>query len=385
MPGAAEAPKGAPGATPEKVTQADLQPNAPDRYTVVKGDTLWGIAGKFLKDPWKWPQIWNMNRDEIKDPHWIYPGDVIVLDRSGTSPTLHMGSAGEGPGAAEANVVKLEPRVRTEPLRGAIPTIPASVLGPFLTRPLVVDAGALDLAPTILANPDERVVVGGGDTTYADRIGPGDPINWQVYRQGVPLHDPETGELLGYEAKYVADARVRRYGDRETATTLDIIKSDQEVNRGDRLAPAREAGFANFIPHAPTKPIRATIMSVDGGVGEIGQFQIVTINRGARDGIEVGDVLATMRLGEPIDAYRRTTYRGWMIGLPNMSPNPVVPDPPGHSTTNEKAADSSRGNVRLPDERTGLLLVFRVFEKLSYGIIMRASRPIYVGDVAQTP
>jgi hypothetical protein len=383
MPGAAEAPKGAPSAATDKVTQDDLQPNAPDRYTVVKGDTLWGIAGKFLKDPWKWPQIWNMNRDQIKDPHWIYPGDVIVLDRSGTNPTLHMGAGGEGPQAAEANVVKLDPRVRTEPLRSAIPTIPASTLGPFLTRPLVVDAGALDAAPTVLANPDERVVVGTGDTTYADRIGPGDPINWQVYRPGVALHDPETGELLGYEAKYVADARVRRYGDRATATTLDIVKSDQEVNRGDRLAPAREAGFVNFIPHAPGKPIHGVIMSVDGGVGEIGQFQIVTLNRGARDGIEVGDVLASMRLGEPIDAYRRTTFKGWK--LPSMTPSYVVPDPPGRQTSNEMAADASHGTVRLPDERTGLVLVFRVFEKMSYAIVMHATRPIYVGDTVQTP
>src|SRR5690349_12846939 len=297
MPGAAEAPKQpASPATPAadaKVTQSDLQPNAPDQYTVQKGDTLWGLAGKFLKDPWKWPQIWNMNRDQIKDPHWIYPGDVIVLDRSGANPTLRMGGAAgtEGPQAAESNVVKLEPRVRTEPLRTAIPTIPASVLGPFLTQPLVVEAGGLDGAPTILATPDDRVVVGAGDTAYADRIGPSDPVNWQVFRPGQALHDPDTGEILGYEARYLGDARVRRYGDRDTATTLDILKTAQEINRGDRLSPARESAFPGFIPHAPNKMVRGTIMAVDGGVSELGQFQVVALNRGARDGIEVGHVL----------------------------------------------------------------------------------------------
>jgi hypothetical protein len=235
-----------------------------------------------------------------------------------------------------------------------------------------------------VASPDDRVVVGAGDMTYADRIGPGDPINWQIFRPGVALRDPETGEVLGYEARYVADARVRRYGDRDTATTLDIVKSEQEVNKGDRLAPAREAGFANFIPHAPNKMIRGVIMSVDGGVGELGQFEIVSLNRGSRDGIEVGDVLATIRRGQPVDAYRRASF-GSSWHLPAMRPNPVVPDPPNRVVTNEKAADSARGTVRLPDERTGLVLVFRVFEKMSYGIIMRATRPIYVGDGVQTP
>jgi hypothetical protein len=397
MPGAKEAPRttgqSSPNAAPDKVTQGDLQPNAPDQYTVVKGDTLWGIAGKFLKDPWKWPQIWNMNRDEIKDPHWIYPGDVIYLDRSGANPSLRLGAAGaagtEGAGAAESNVVKLEPRVRVEPLHTAIPTIPASVLGPFLTQPLVVDASVLDGAPSILATTDERVVVGAGDVAYADRIGPGDGINWQVFRPGDALRDPQTGELLGYEARYVGDARVRRYGDRETATTLDIVKSEQEINRGDRLAPAREGAFPSFIPHAPAKMVRGVIMTVDGGVSEVGQFQIVAVNRGARDGIEVGHVLATVRPGEPINAYRHSAFFdliGWggSHGM-DVKPNPVVPDPPNVRGAEVKSADASHGTVRLPDERTGLLMIFRVFDKMSYGIIMRATRPIYVGDVVQTP
>jgi hypothetical protein len=200
---------------------SDLQPNAPNEYTVVKGDTLWGISGRFLKDPWKWPQIWEANRDQIKDPHWIYPGNVIRLDTSGASPRLTMGGgrggvdggpSGGTEAQAQANVVVVEPRVRVEPLQEAIPTIPGSVIGPFLTQPLVVEAGALDSAPAIVATEESRVIVGQGDLAYADRIGLQAPVNWQVFRQGRTLVDPDTGEVLGVEAKCVGDARVRRFG-----------------------------------------------------------------------------------------------------------------------------------------------------------------------------
>ncbi|MGZ5584078.1 MAG: LysM peptidoglycan-binding domain-containing protein, partial [Usitatibacter sp.] len=223
-----------------KVTMSDLQPDAPNEYTVVKGDTLWGIAGRFLKDPWRWPQIWEMNRDQIKDPHWIYPGNVIHLDRSGDSPRLTMGGAAGTPGGpsggteaeAQSNVVTLEPRVRVEPLQSAIPTIPGSVIGPFLSQPLVVEAGGLDDAPTIIATEESRVIVGQGDVAYADRIGSNAAVNWQVVRQGTALRDPDTGEILGYEAKYLGDARVRRFG---SPTTLEVTRARQEINRGDRL------------------------------------------------------------------------------------------------------------------------------------------------------
>jgi LysM domain len=414
MPASAEKPAaagGTAGSVPaaNKVTMSDLQPDAPNEYTVVKGDTLWGISARFLKDPWKWPQIWEMNRDQIKDPHWIYPGNVIRLDTSGGSPRLSMGGGG-GPGGAEggpsggtqaqaeANVVTLEPRVRVEPLQSAIPTIPGSAIGPFLSQPLVVEAGGLDNAPTILATEESRVVVGAGDTAYADRIGTNAGVNWQVFRQGDTLRDPETGEVLGIEAKYVGDARVRRFGN---PTTLEITKAREEINRGDRLTPAREAAFPSYVPRAPDKPIRATIMSVEDGVAELGQFQVITINRGARDGLEVGHVLAVYRRGAYIGSNGVRdepweTKSGWSW-LPSFSwfrrgetkPVPVVPDAPG---TTQPSGDTSRAGatlagsaLRLPDERTGLVIVFRVFEKMSYALVMKASKPIYVGDVLQTP
>jgi hypothetical protein len=380
-----------------KVTEADLVADAPSEYTVVKGDTLWGIAGKFLKDPWKWPHVWQMNQDQIKNPHLIYPGDVVKLDRE----ALRMSIAGGGVGGASgmggsageaaANVVKVEPRVRVEPLQTAIPSIPGSVIGPFLSQPLVVEVGGLDSAPTILATEESRVIIGAGDTAYADRIGTDDGVNWQVFRRGIALTDPDSGEVLGYEAKYVGDARVQRFGN---PTTLHITKARQEINRGDRLTPAREATFPTYIPRAPDKPIVGSIMSVDGGVSEFGQYQIMTLNRGARDGIEVGHVLAVYRRGQEVGGSGRAIDWGTGRWGANTKPNPVVPPPPDlapppQSTTGESGkvvgVAATGSVVKLPDERTGLVFVFRVFDKLSYGLVMRSTRPIYIGDIIRTP
>jgi hypothetical protein len=240
---AAKGPSGAAATT--KVTEADLVADAPAEYTVVKGDTLWGIAGRFLKDPWKWPHIWQMNQEQIKNPHLIYPGDVVRLDREALKLSIAGGGApgasgmGGSAGEAASNVVKVEPRVRVEPLQTAIPSIPGTVIGPFLSQPLVVEVGGMDTAPTILATEESRVIIGAGDTAYADRIGTDDGVNWQVFRPGVALTDPDSGEVLGYEAKYVGDARVRRFGN---PTTLHITKARQDAGpRGhlSHLHPAR--------------------------------------------------------------------------------------------------------------------------------------------------
>ena len=380
-----------------KVSEADLVADAPAEYTVVKGDTLWGISGRFLKDPWKWPHIWQMNQEQIKNPHLIYPGDIIKLDREALRLSIASGGAGGGMGGSQgeaaANVVKVEPRVRVEPLQMAIPSIPGSVIGPFLSQPLVVEVGGLDTAPTILATEESRVIIGAGDTAYADRIGTDDGVNWQVFRPGVALTDPDSGEVLGYEAKYVGDARVRRFGN---PTTLHIVKARQEINRGDRLTPAREATYPTYVPRAPDKPIVGSIMSVDGGVSEFGQYQVITINRGARDGLEVGHVLAAYRRGAEIGGHgareiRFTTPR-WFSGMYESKPSPVVPDPPNlqpaptTQSANKVVGVAQVGTaVKLPDERTGLIFVFRVFDKLSYALVMRSTRPIYIGDVVQTP
>jgi hypothetical protein len=385
------------------VTQADLAEDAPSEYTVVKGDTLWGISGRFLKDPWKWPLIWQMNQEQIKNPHLIYPGDVIKLDREALRLSIAsggmggMGGADGGPSGgtssdAMANVVKLDPRVRVEPLQAAVPSIPGTVIGPFLSQPLIVESGGLDTAPSVVATEESRVIVGSGGLAYVDRVGSNDGVNWQVFRPGVALTDPESGEVLGYEAKYVADARVRRFGN---PTTIEVVKARMEVNRGDRLAPAREAAYPSYVPHAPDKPIKGAIMSVDGGVSEFGQYQVITINRGARDGVEVGHVLASYHrgavigaAGHPISFTMPKMFGSWYGG--DVKPVPVVPDPPSAPPPPSEPGKvvgvaHTAGPLKLPDERNGLIFVFRVFDKMSYALVMRSTSPIYIGDVVQTP
>src|SRR5258706_46832 len=220
---------------------------------------------------------------------------------------------------------------------------------------------------------------------------------------GVPIRDPESGEVLGIEAKWVGDARVRRYGN---PTTLEITKSRQEVNKGDKLAPARELSYPNYVPRAPEKPIRGVIMTVEDGVSEFGQFQIITINRGARDGLELGHVLASYRRGQLVtssghaeSADALLTENAWWKGIWPSSwglslgewgetkPNPVVPSPPGMQSADTATAGAALadGPIRLPDERNGLIFVFRVFDKMSYAMVMRANRPIYIGDIVRTP
>jgi hypothetical protein len=236
----------------------DLQADAPSEYTVQKGDTLWAISGRFLKEPWKWPQLWEMNKEQIKNPHLIYPGDVIRLDLSGSSPSLSLIAGGA---IAEGNVVRLEPRIRIEPLSTAVPSIPGNAIGPFLTQPLVVDAGGLDAFPRIVATEEERVIIGAGNIAYVEGLRQRDGINWQIFRPGEALTDPESGEVLGYEAIYVGDARVKRFG---TPATIEVTRARQEINQDDRLMPARETAFPSYMPRAPDKPIKGVILSVRG-------------------------------------------------------------------------------------------------------------------------
>ena len=378
------------------VTMQDVQADAPSEYTVVKGDTLWGIAGKFLKEPFKWPQIWQMNRDQIKNPHWIYPGDIIKLDRSGIYPQLSLAGGGGGDQTVAAGrVVRLEPRTRIEAIATAVPSIPGSAIGPFLTQPLVIDAGGMDSSPRIVATMEEHVVVGAGDTAYVNGMTSKDGVNWQVYRTGNGLRDPDTGEILGYEAIYLGDARVKRFG---APSTVEVTKARQEINTGDRLIPAREVTFPSYVPRAPDKPIDGAIMSVQGGVSDFAQYAIITINRGSRDGVEVGHVLASFRRGDIAGRSDRTIvmrnvfgdWGGWRLGGSDWKPNPVVPDNPysaqaAADSSGGGSVDASPGSIQLPDERSGLLFVFRTFEKLSYAMVMKAVRPIRVGDRVRTP
>jgi LysM domain len=328
-----------------------LQDNVPDRYVVVPGDTLWSIAGKFLKDPWRWPELWKLNQDEIKNPHWIYPGDVIVLDRSGAQAELRMG------GTLRGDTVRLSPRVRSEDIsEQAVPSIPPRVIEPFLSRPLVIEPDGLDHAPRIIAAQADRVYLGSGDVAYVSGIKDAklDSL-WQIYRPGKPLVDPDSQKTLGYEAVFLGDSRVTTSGD---PATIEIFAAQQEIGKGDRLVAAGPITLNNYAPHAPTASIKGRIIATRGGLRETGPQNVVTLNKGRSDGLEPGHVLALLRLGRT--NLERTPSRKWF------------------------GADKVE-ETKLPDERYGLVFVFRTFDRVSYALVMSASRPVLIDDVVTTP
>jgi nucleoid-associated protein YgaU len=314
-----------------------LKPDAPDRYTVQPGDTLWGIAQRYTDSPWRWPELWNLNKEEIRNPHLIYPGNVIVIDRAKGQLAL---AAGAPP------TVKLSPRARSEKLPGReIPSIPGSVIEPFLSRPLVVEPDGLDNAPTIVATQQDRVLLAAGSSAYVRGIGASKEENWYIYRRGNPLVDPETKRTLAYEAIYLATAQLTRPGDPATVTLTSAVR---EVSAGDKLVAAGRPEIVNYVPRAPGKQISGRIISIYGGLGKVGEAgpqSVISINRGKSDGLEIGHVLALYaRSGEVHD---RT-----------------------------KAARDRDAKIALPDERAGLAFVFRVFDRVSYAMVMQVTRPV---------
>ena len=333
----------------------DVRSDAPARHVVVKGDTLWDISGKFFKDPWKWPHLWGFNRDNIKNPHWIYPGDVIYLDRN--SGTLRIGEAvtaasgiAATPTAASGvsptdNVVRLSPEVRRVPsAHDAIQSIPSSVIGPFLSQPLVVDPDELKGAPVLIGAREGRVVLGNDDIVFARGVPADKPLQWQIYRPGKTFVDPDTREVLGIEAIYLGNAEVTHLGD---VSTVRINHAVEEIYAGDRLVQPTIEPELNYLPRAPESRISASVISVYGGVSEGGQNSIVTLNKGQRDGLANGNVLALYRKGEVV---------------------------------------KNNGNqYALPDERYGLLFVFRVFPRVSYALVMQTKLPVQLLDHANTP
>jgi LysM domain len=332
-----------------------LKENAPDSYVVQKGDTLWSIAVKYLKDPWRWPEIWRLNQEQIRNPHEIVPGSTIVLDRTGAGaggdgqPQLRV-QLGRG-GATE----RLSPKVYSEPLAAeAIPAIPPNVIEPFLTQPLVIEQGGLQKAPRIVATEESRVYLGAGGIAYVSGFGRSDAPVWQVYRQGKPLVDPDNNRTLAYEAVYLGTVRVTRAGE---PATVQIVSSKQEISTGDRLIAAGPPAAIQYAPHAPKTTLKGRVIGLYDGLttSEGGRYSIVSINKGARDGVEQGHVLALYRRGA------------------------TVPDP--ESTRSRDRAPT----FQLPDERYGLVFVFRIFDNVSYALVMESSRPLTPGDVVQTP
>ena len=356
-------------------TAADLQPNAPERYTVVPGDTLWGIAIRFLRDPWRWPELWRMNSSQLRNPHRIYPGDVLVLDRRGGQVTMRLESSRVGP------------RVRIEPRDGdAIHAIPPSAIEPFLSRPLVVSEKELESAPEIVATQEDRVILGSGNTAYVRGLASSQVTRWQVFRRGDPLVDPESKQLLGYVALYLGEAELVRRGD---ITTVQLTKAVQEVYRGDRLLPVPpDQPMFGYVPHAPQGKVAGRIISTYGGLSETGPLSIVTLSRGTRDGLEVGHVLALYRDLRSARFAERTEPLFGRSG-PSGRDDRIPYVPPGRSNRDSPLFDKEppikAEDLKLPAERYGLVMVFRVFERASFALVMQASRPVAVADIIANP
>lgn len=323
---------------PVSASQIRLRDSAPERYVVVPGDTLWDIASRFLKDPWHWPAIWQMNREQIKSPHRIYPGDIIVIENTAQGRWLRVSD--------EKVTIKLSPRIRSEELSAqVIPSIPAAKIEPFLSRPLVIEKDKLTKAPVILGSSDDRVILSAGDTVYVSGLPAAHDGIWQIFRRGKVLTDPDQNDqVLGYEAVYLGSAEIVDFAEISSAR---ILHSVREILKGDRLVLTPVSTVSDYFPHAPGFPVVGRIISVYDGVNEIGENAIVTLNKGNDDGINPGHVLAI---------YRKSNIR------------------------------SHEGRrIDLPDERIGLVFVFRVFEKVSYALVMQSAQVIKVMDAVKTP
>ncbi len=317
-----------------------LQDKAPARYVVVPGDTLWGISARFLKDPWRWPEIWGMNKAQIRDPQWIYPGDVIVLGIENGKPRLGIESGGT---EKKLETVRLTPGIRIRDLGRAIPSIPLSAIGPFLSKMRIVDGKVWDDAPEIVASEGNREIMGTGNFGYVKGL-QGDGISWDIYGNPRELKDPASGKTLGLQVDYLGSAKLVRAG---KPAKIEVVHSVVEIGTGARLLPAMEPSVTHFVPHAPDGMVRGIIFPQSDGYADIGQNDVVAIDLGKNEGLELGDVLAVY-----------------------------------HSE--DKGMSGEEGQA-LPPERIGLVMVFRIYDKVSFALVVSSERTIHAGDTVRTP
>jgi hypothetical protein len=328
----------------------ELAPDAPDRHVVVRGDTLWDISARFLRSPWRWPEIWQLNRDQIANPHLIYPGDIILLDRSGDRPRLRLGRP---VGSADANgaglvTTRVQPSIRAsagEP-GPAIPTVDLAAIQAFLNRPLIVDATGLATHPRIVATQDGRVYLSRGDLAYVRGLPDAAQTEWHVYRPARPLLDPVTREPLAWETLHIGTAKLVRTGD---PATFRIQVASEEIGEGDRLMPAETPTLPTVAPRPPERAVSGRVVSIHRGVDQVGQHGVVALSVGAQEGIEVGHVLEVRLTGREI-VDRQTRER-----------------------------------IHLPDEPIGQVLVFRVFDRVAYGLVVAAAQPVAIGATVAEP
>jgi hypothetical protein len=349
-------------AEPETVATAEATPVAeknirvkttyPRQYTVKKGDTLWDISSLFLQDPWYWPEIWQKN-PQLQNPHLIYPGDVLTLVYVDGQPQIRVDEAQRKiieQSGGDLPVVKLSPGIRTEPLAASIPSIPGDAIRQFLTKPRVVTKEQLETAPRIIGSEDDHLVLGSGSRVYIRGEIDKERVRFSVFNPGDILRDPQTDDILGYEAKYAGEVRISEYDDPASG---ELTFTEREVLIGDRLLPEDKSKLENlYFPRVPDRDVKGQIISLYDALFGVAQYQIVVINKGERDGMEVGYLLATYTQGS------------------------LVQDP----------YDKLRSDfVKLPDERSGLIMIFKTFDRVSYALTMESSRVIHSNDYVSTP
>lgn len=323
------------------MAQPELKTGHPDQYTVVKGDTLWGISSRFLDSPWLWPEIWHAN-PQVENPHLIYPGDVLGLVYVKGLPKVTTIKRNPNGG-----VIKLSPQARATPLTTAIPAIPLDAISQFLNESRIVDREELEAAPYVLVGKGDHILTGAGDDLFA-RGDVGDYKSMGIFRSNKTYVDPETNEFLGLEAKSIAKAKVKAINGE--VVTLNVQRSSSEILQGDRLLPTDDRTINSmFHPSEPEGEVNGYMIDVVDGVSQIGQYAVVVINKGERDGVKEGNVLAVYKKGG------------------------IVQDP----YTKEK--------IELPADRAGVLMVFRTFEKMSYGLVLKALRPLSLMDEVRNP
>lgn len=333
------------------IPESELAASAPAQYTVRRGDTLWAISGKFLKRPYRWPELWGMNREQIRNPHLIYPGQVLYLHHANGRAWLS-----SSPASADGSTVHLSPHTRVSGQDGdAISSIPASVIEPFLTQPIVVDEETLATPARIFELPEGRVYLGKGENAYARGLPDGAAgqagTEWQAYRPVKPLKDPVTGNVLGYEADFLGTLRVVRAATGPQAVTkMEALTSKEEMGVGTQLMPVPPRVPVRYVPHAPGGDVHGVVAKVTGGVRFGGSDQVVVLNIGSQQGLEPGHVLALSRAG---------------------------------SIVKDRTAGGEA--VQLPEERYGLAFVFRVFPHVAYALVTDSSNTVEVGDAVDNP
>jgi LysM repeat protein len=337
----------APQAAPQ--TAPVVLPSAPKTYTVKRGDTLWGISAMYLRDPWLWPEIWHVN-PAIENPHLIYPGDILTLAYSANGmPQVSV---------ARGNVVHVQPLVRGSAIDGPISTIPYEAIRAFLGRPSMMSKDEINDAPCVVGFRDQHIVDGVGHEVYIKGLKNQSPGRYSVVRVGQPMEDPETGKVLGYMGIFSASVRVDQI---DKVSSGYLTESARETVVGDRVFPEDSTGpVSDIVPHAPPTGINGQIMAVLDGVALIGQYTVVAINRGTKQGLEVGHVLAIDQKGEVVDDRICNQYGNfWCKGRSDK--------------------------VHLPSERAGTLLVFKTYERMSYGLVVDATAPLRVADYVHGP